>query len=569
MIAPNPGTGCLNARLYYYDLLSGQTASGVPRSVAEHVEECQFCQEEMARLEAAVAGAGAELDCDLSNRNSAITAVLKLHFAYADKSVTCNTVRLFLPSMAVADFEISIPTPITVHLENCRACRQDLSTLRSLGLSRKQLYRLGRLFAEKPSEDIVSCTYAQAAVRQVGSVFLNAASAEVLKHVCICPDCRKMVYTSWAALRQSLIHKSPVRDGFPCDQVLPADVFDYCFPYGIDPANDQYAKFRESLASHLRSCPDCMAKVQRLHDLVCSIIQRPESGILTSYRIKPATEQLRPADAPDIYAQWPIDVRVVDSADLAVPAAQPSAAGSKPAHRPGLSAISWKQFVKPLAAAAAVLVGIFLLLNGPAASAVDLAEIYEALAKVGSVCVSEFLSGQPEPNCRYWMSRKSGLVLKDKGQQIELYDLNNDSITTAHPDGPTVKPMSDTTRKGILAYQDSLFGLLPVSRISGIPENAQWVRATGQTTVPVGSGIEVYDLIYAEGDRHVRYMKWRAFVDPRTRLVDRTELYVKYDPAREYELQKYWIAEYVSQEYVQNLVRASFGSALSLVAPTR
>ncbi|UCG48676.1 MAG: hypothetical protein JSU94_02655 [Phycisphaerales bacterium] len=559
----------MNARLYYYDLLSAQTSPGIPRSVAEHVEECQFCQEEMARLEAAVAGAGARLDCDLSNRNSAITAVLKMHFAYADKSVTCNIVRPFLPSIAVADFEISIPTPITVHLENCRACGQDLLTLKSLGLSRKQLYRLGRLFAEKPSEDIVSCTYAQAAVRQVGSVFLNATSAEVLKHLCICPDCRKMVYTSWAALRESLIHTGSVRNDFPCDQVLPAHVFDYCFPYGIDPANDQYAKFRESLASHLRSCPVCMAKVQRLHDLVCSIIQRPESGVVTSYRIKSPAEQPQPASASDIYGQWPIDVQVVDSAELSEPAAKPFAVGPKRAARPMLSVLAWKQFVKPLAAAAVVLIGILLLLNGPAARAVDLAEIYEALAKVGSVCVSEFLTGQPEPNCKYWMARRHGLAIEDNGQKIKLYDLTNDSVTTANLDGPTVEPMSPAERNGILDSQDRLFGLLQVSKISGIPEDARWVRVTRQTGAPVSPGIEVYDLIYTQGDRNVRYVKWRAFVDPRTKRVSRTELYSKYDPAEEYRLYKYWIADYVTEEQVQNRVRSSFGSSLSLIAPAR
>ncbi len=569
MIAPNPGTGCLNARFYYYDLLSGQTASGVPRSVAEHVEECQFCQEEMARLEAAVAGAGAGLDCDLSNRNSAITAVLKMHFAYADKSVTCSTVRPFLPSMAVADFEISIPTPITVHLENCRACAQDLSTLRSLGLSRKQLYRLGRLFAEKPSEDIVSCTYAQAAVRKLGSVFLNATSAEVLKHLCICPDCRKMVYASWAALRESLIQKGSVGNDFPCDQVLPADVFDYCFPYGIDPANDQYAKFRESLASHLRSCPACIGKVQRLHDVVCSIIQRPESGIMTSYRVKSPTEPLRASDSNDLYGQWPIDVRVVEVAGLDQSAAKDSATYSKPGPRLRLEVLAWKRFVKPLAAAAVVLFGILLLLNGPAARAVDLAEIYEALAKVGSVCVSEFLSGQPEANYKYWMSRRNSVTLEDNGGQVKLYDLTNDSVTTGNPDGPTVEPMSATERDGILDFKDRLFGLLPVSKMSEIPENARWVRVTRQTSVPVSPGIEVYDLIYAYGESHVRYIKWRAFVDPRTNLVSRTELYIKYDPGEEYRLFKYWIAEYVSEEQVQNRVRSSFGSALSLVAPAR
>jgi hypothetical protein len=42
--------------------------------------------------------------------------------------------------------QIRIPTPITVHLDHCPECADDLKALRNLGLTAEQLERLERLY---------------------------------------------------------------------------------------------------------------------------------------------------------------------------------------------------------------------------------------------------------------------------------------------------------------------------------------------------------------------------------------------------------------------------------------
>jgi hypothetical protein len=108
----------------------------------------------MARLEALLADADRNTEIEQRRRDSAISALLSLHFAWADKPVTCNSVKPFLPSLADPLLQITIPTPITVHVDNCRKCSDELSNIDSMGLTHKELCRLGQTIAEASCDDI-------------------------------------------------------------------------------------------------------------------------------------------------------------------------------------------------------------------------------------------------------------------------------------------------------------------------------------------------------------------------------------------------------------------------------
>jgi hypothetical protein len=82
--------------------------------------------------------------------------MLKLHFAYVGKPVTCNVVKPFLPTLFEPALEVSIPTPITVHLDSCRQCSEELETIRKLNLNHEQLRQLCSLFAERPTGNNMS-----------------------------------------------------------------------------------------------------------------------------------------------------------------------------------------------------------------------------------------------------------------------------------------------------------------------------------------------------------------------------------------------------------------------------
>jgi hypothetical protein len=553
MIAPNPNTGCFGARLYYFDFLEEETRANVPEAVSEHIAECEYCQEEISRLGDVLTSASATVESEQDRCTATLVTILKLHFAYVGKSVTCSTVRPFLSSMAVSDFQINIPTPVTVHLDNCRACSDDLLTIRGLELTDKQLYRLGQLFAEKPTEDIVGCTYAQAVAREVGMVVFDRADSEALKHLCLCPDCRKTVYRSREALRIRLLNEASWQSEFPCEQVSAADVFDYCFPYGIDPANDQYAKFRESLASHLRTCPRCLAKMQQLHKSLYGIARRRESGVVTHYEIHSSTKRPEHCETDGLYAEWPISVHVSGKARFSDAVSGKSRRLVLPL-RPGkvFSALGIRQVVKPIAAAALILLSVIFLLNGPAASAVDLSRIYEALHNVRNVYIESFQAGEKTPWCKMWISRpKEALLLEREGQTI-LYDLkrgNQREIDTRDNSSGDELQISAEVKARMQDSLETLFALVPFSDLSKLPGNARWRRVHDKDAALKIPGTEAYDLSWQESENGiVRYRRWRAFVDPRTNLVRRTEWYLKLDPKDEYKFSQCKLPEYLGEE---------------------
>ncbi|MBN2592350.1 MAG: hypothetical protein JXA81_02500, partial [Sedimentisphaerales bacterium] len=292
-----------------------------------------------------------KLESEQSRKDSAITALLRLHFEYIGEPIKCNTVKPFLGSLADPVLQIRIPTPITTHLNKCKACRDDLLTLLDLHLPHKYLCRLGQMLADKPVEDEFTCSQVQSAIPAVVSTAFQETNAEILKHLCTCPDCREQLYQYRQSIHEELLHNETPQSGFPCDSISAADIYDYCLPYGIDPADDEYVELRESLASHLYSCPKCLAKIQELHRTISNIAERAESGIATIFDIDEAKTNSSGEPVPS-----------VDTVDLTRKKA--TALNLKPLFKVGL------------AAAAVIVIGVALLLNTPTAKAVSFEQIY-------------------------------------------------------------------------------------------------------------------------------------------------------------------------------------------------
>ncbi len=65
-------------------------------------------------------------------RSKQMGRLLRSHFDWVDKDVSCETARLFLPSMTCGSLNVRVPTPITVHLDHCAGCRGDFERLTAL-----------------------------------------------------------------------------------------------------------------------------------------------------------------------------------------------------------------------------------------------------------------------------------------------------------------------------------------------------------------------------------------------------------------------------------------------------
>ena len=150
MIESNGNPICQQAMFYYYDYLNDPTRKSIPAESLAHIDQCQFCQTELERLQIVLANTESDESLNLSQKDSTAITNLSLHFEYIGVPVKCKTIQPFLPGLADPGLAVHIPTPITVHLDKCRQCADDLETIQKLDLTHSQLCRLGQIFAEPP-----------------------------------------------------------------------------------------------------------------------------------------------------------------------------------------------------------------------------------------------------------------------------------------------------------------------------------------------------------------------------------------------------------------------------------
>ncbi len=135
---------CLQYSPYLYDYLCNNR-DDIPESALTHIAQCAKCAAEINLLETELKA------CDASTDNAgeaARLANLELQFAYIGKDVGCSEVKPFLVSMVSDSLGMKIPTPITVHIDSCSACSNDMQEIQKMALTEKQLFKVGRMLAD-------------------------------------------------------------------------------------------------------------------------------------------------------------------------------------------------------------------------------------------------------------------------------------------------------------------------------------------------------------------------------------------------------------------------------------
>ncbi|MGA2916359.1 MAG: hypothetical protein ABSE89_10070 [Sedimentisphaerales bacterium] len=561
MIAHNFNPLCKEAELYYYDFLTNEGQKLIPEPIINHINSCQYCCEQINQLKDILLQVEDYPDLEQEQINLAAITWLKLHFAYIGKPVSCETVKPFLPGFLEPALEIKIPTPITVHIDNCQQCQEDLEVIRKLNLGSKQLYRLSRLFADKGGEDNVSCSQAQTAVLTVASMIFEGTTEEVLKHLCVCSDCRKVLYQCRETIRSESLSNQSERKDFPCEGVSSSDIFDYAVPYGLDPAGDPYAKFRQSLTSHICSCPTCLAKTQQLHSTIFGIAERAESGIATIYHIDESAKT-KIVKSDDIYAGFPIRVEVTRCEDE-IKAEQPaSTINITPKQK--VSAMNIRPLFKiATAAAAVILIATALFLTIPAAKAITLESIYKAVEKVKSVYISKLVPGETGPTQEKWVSRTLNIYMTKTAKQYVLWDVASGVTKVKYLDTGAVETAQLTAEDivGIEKKMGGSLGLTPFYDISDVPEDADWSRVSDKDLEAAVKGIGIYDLTWTERayDGSTVFKKWRFFVNAKADLPQKIEIYQILPTDTEYILISLMMVEYLSDSEMLEVVKgASF-----------
>jgi hypothetical protein len=551
MVSINSNTKCDQAKLYYYDYLHKFKAD-IPINISRHIDECTLCQNEIRRLEQIIIkdenGHEGSKQID-----SIIATSLRLHFAFENTMVTCQTVKPFLPCLADFLLKIRIPTPITVHVDNCQTCKENLQKIQSLNLSHKQLCVLSQIFAEpKPGKEL--CIKAQEAIPLIVALTLSETTSEILKHICTCPDCRIRLYQRRDLVFKDLSKTSIEKEDFPCDSVRPIDIFDYCFPYGMDIENDQYAKFRTALTSHIYVCATCLNKIQQLHKMISEILECTGSGIITCYKIV-LNPKAHINDKSSTYKDWPIKVKVYDSS-------QRNSNESSTISEPKSQKKTYiGRLAKFLSAAAVILLFLALYFSPSAAKAFDLNQIYKVLSRLQNVYFATYTPDKDVPTQEKWISSALNTILVKTDSRILLWDINNEihKSTDLEAGNFQVNQLEYRDWDSIKNTMLSPWGLLPFNDIGDAPEDydVQWQKIDNKSVDVSIENTETYELTWKEQtlSGQTTFKKWRGYIDINTKLLKRVEFWQKLKQSKQYELKVIKLIEYPSTIEMEQLVK--------------
>ena len=504
------------AMQWYYGCV--QRGLDVPEAFLDYLRQYLAGRKLVDDVNEAVTGAGGKAGGRSKTRTAAggnpsgrsgmkrdVIDTLSLHFQCLNEQVTCSRVRPFLPTLLLPSVRIRIPTPITVHVDHCPQCAQDLAALRELALGPQQLQRLERLYARPSAAHPQLCRRARSTI----AAFVRGACAdldeEIRDHLCTCPRCRARVRRS----RQRLLTSDAPTAG-DCPTAA-ARLFDYVVPFGHSDENGG-PTVAETPYDHVRTCRTCRQKIQDLDDMIYGIATRADSGIATIYSAQPEAREI-PGAVVDSYPGYPIHVQVVPAAPVPVPASTWPPAGVRAALKRSTCDPRVRLILKSAVAAAAVIPLAVLFFNTSTAEGVTLGQLFHALGKAPNVHVSTFHERARQQVEDLWISRGADCILMVKGQTRILHDLKarTESIFTAGTLSSTAQ-LDERRCAGARQLRDGCLGFT----LRDVPADAKWTRVGNSSA---NAGYEVYELTYTKHtDFGTALLKLDISVDLSTRL---------------------------------------------------
>lgn len=454
MICLCPGNTCDEARLYYYDLLSGDQQETIPTQVMDHVKNCPQCQQQIVQLQQLLS----EVDNDsirrYSQKDDHIVRLLALHYGYLDQEVTCAVAKPFVPTLADESLKIRVITPITRHIEQCPECRRDIDTLRAQGLDSRQLFLVGQFLAELSSTQELPVVAAWA--DSVASLRNGELTAEQLKQISLSPRGRALILRARSQLLAELT-ESRHQDNIPCEAIENADLFEYAFPYGMEPAADENRHFKETLAAHIRQCRYCLDRLQHMHHTLFGIAERQDAEVVTVMRLSTEVEA----------SELPPHVKTKE-------------APSRPQRSPRRITLP---LVNAFAAVILLVIGLFFVIRISPVGAIEYRQMYDALKTVRGIRLTvqdmatqkQDLTAQKTKRVRV-IDPVHGQFLLQREQENWFWDLPNAyRVHEVVLEGSIDKHTLDefTVRK-LQASMESFFGVLPEH--GRVPAGSQWSR---------------------------------------------------------------------------------------------
>lgn len=142
---------CQNAEPFFYEYFHGSTET-LPEDVLDHIENCSLCLDSIASMKDIFEQSDDALPTN--SRHAILAGKLGRHFSFMDKPVTCSCAKAFMAEMADPIMRITVPTPITVHIQHCEKCAKDVDTIKSFHYHGEALAVIGDFLSQKPSDEI-------------------------------------------------------------------------------------------------------------------------------------------------------------------------------------------------------------------------------------------------------------------------------------------------------------------------------------------------------------------------------------------------------------------------------
>jgi len=504
---------CQEAQLYYYDLLCPDGAA-VPESVSRHVSTCPACQEQVRRLREALLETQRESDPMGSCEDETVEALAQ-QFQFLDERVTCSEAKPFLPELAKASPQIRIPTPVTVHVEHCPECAEDLATIRAMNLTGGQLKRLSRIF-------------------ESGS----GAGVSPLQ------------------LRMGSFPPVPVENiKLVCADVSTADIFDLVVSCGAAPAEGHHMPNtrQRAVASHVQACPACAGRIQTLHHTLTGILERADSETTTIYHAGNDAEDAQ-GKAEGTY-RYPVSVEVLH--DQSGSEADPSGSGTAEIACASRFEGSPRLLAR-IAGITVIGVALAMLVRPPAltASGTLVSDVLKAFAKAQNIHV---VTTYPNAGSvqELWIARHSGRLANRTAQKCVLHDLGHHRTRTID-----LQAGSDVSAKLNRVKRDQI-GQFTATFLADAMERVSPNTRLQQPTDDIGAGTpEALDVYELESTPHTGNSplskRCLIYIDPATKLPQRMEHYRQGPRQSQWEIVTTIVFAYPTEQETNDAIQALF-----------
>ena len=514
MVSFDGSESCHEAEAYYRDYLEEPSSPLVPESVVRHIESCSYCRSRLQRFRETLCAVEVDEDVQAAQaeKDSQLITLLQSHFEHLEEPLVCTQVKPFLFRLASPTVPIRIPTPITVHVDQCARCAEDLESLRRLRLDPEGSKRLSQLCREILPEGSHVCREAKGHLAPFASMAFERIPADLLDHICVCPHCRDRMERFRPNPADDDGHpEEPARRHF-CGEISGIELLDCAVPYGRG-TGFFGADRQRAVCEHVRSCPRCLEEVQRIRETVFRIVARPDSDVATVYSIEDRAQ----TDHEDSRAVSE------DTGPLADKAGTMTALKSR-AYRTGrIPMLRTKTFGRiAFLSAAMIPLAVLFFLSMPSASGLSVRQVDYILGRAKAVHISTFNDGEEKPFQEQWISRDSQIILFETETERKIYDLRNRQTTILQPGLGVVDrfAMSDEQYEaGRRAMRRSL-----TSSLDGAPVDAELTHR------PAGSqaahdGLDVYELTWdrSSGTAIPMPRRLKIYIDPITRLPERQE----------------------------------------------